>query len=103
MCLPQHWHDQVAYRTGHPVAYGGHGYGFALLQEVFPRLLVRINEFAARHNVRYLLTYRGFCNDSLLADLSGAEVTEFGEYQLYTLHHDSAANTAAVINSNIVI
>ena len=40
MCLPPHWHDVVAYRTGKPVAFGGHGFGIELLQPVYPRLLV---------------------------------------------------------------
>jgi hypothetical protein len=89
MCLPQHWHDQVAYRTGHRVAFGGHGYGFSLLEPLFPRLLLGLNEIFTRYNVRYLLTYRGFCNDKLLAELAGADKTEFGEYHLYTVLRDS--------------
>ena len=96
MCLPQHWHDQIAYRTGHPVAYGGHGYGFTLLQPLFPRLLVGLNEIFTRYDVRYLLTFRGYCNDKLLADLADADLTEFGEYQLYTIRSTSAADHASV-------
>ncbi len=96
MCLPQHWHDQVAYRTGYPVAFGGHGYGFTLLQPLFPRLLVGLNEIFTRYDVRYLLTFRGYCNDKLLADLADADLTEFGEYQLYTIRSTSAADHASV-------
>lgn len=83
MCLPQHWHDLVAFRTGHPVVFGGHGFGFRRLDPVFPRLLEKIQDIVATYNVRYLLTYRGYCNSRFLADLPPATVTEFGDYQLY--------------------
>jgi hypothetical protein len=42
MCLPQHWHDVVAYQTGKTVAFGGHGFGFNLLQPIFPRLMMPV-------------------------------------------------------------
>jgi hypothetical protein len=83
ICLPQHWHDVVAYRARQPVVFGGHGYGFRRLQPVFPRLLQPIKEVIAGHDARYLLTYRGYCNAKFLADLPPAMLEEFGEYQLY--------------------
>lgn len=83
MCLPQHWHDVAAYRTGKPVAFGGHGYGFALLQPVFPRLLVPVKDFLATHQIRYLLLWQNYVNDKFLADLPAALVETFGDYRLY--------------------
>lgn len=83
MCLPQHWHDVVAYRAQQPVAFGGHGYGFRLLEPVFPRLLITVKEVIARYGVRYLLTYPGYCNEKFLADLPPATIEEFGDYRLY--------------------
>jgi hypothetical protein len=83
MCLPQHWHDVVAYRAGQPVAFGGHGYGFRLLEPVFPRLLITAKEVIARCGVRYLLTYQGYCNEKFLADLPPATIEAFGDYRLY--------------------
>ena len=83
MCLPQHWHDVVAYRAQQQVAFGGHGYGFRLLEPVFPRLLITVKEVIARYGVRYLLTYQGYCNEKFLADLPPATIEEFGDYRLY--------------------
>lgn len=83
MCLPQHWHDVAAYRTGKPVAFGGHGYGFDLLQPVFPRLLVPVKDFLAAHQIRYLLLWQNYVNDKFLADLPAASVEAFGDYRLY--------------------
>jgi len=83
MCFPQHWHDVVAYRTQQPVLFGGHGYGFRRLQCVFPRLLEPVGALIARHEVKYLLTYEGYCNMRFLADLPAADIECFGEYRLY--------------------
>jgi hypothetical protein len=83
MCLPQHWHDVVAYRAQQPVLFGGHGYGFRRLQCVFPRLLEPVTALISRHAVKYLLTYDEYCNRRFLADLPAAELESFGEYRLY--------------------
>jgi hypothetical protein len=83
MCLPPHWHDVVAYRTGKPVAFGGHGFGIELLQPVYPRLLVPIKEFLAAHRIRYLLLWQNYVNAKFLADLPAASVETFGDYRLY--------------------
>lgn len=83
MCLPQHWHDVAAYRTGKPVAFGGHGFGFELLQPVFPRLLIPVGEFLSAYQIRYLLLWQSYVNDKFLADLPAAQVEVFGEYRLY--------------------
>jgi hypothetical protein len=83
ICLPQHWHDVVAYRARQPVVFGGHGYGFRHLQPLFPRLLQPIKEVIARYDARYLLTHRGYCNAKFLSDLPPATIEEFGEYQVY--------------------
>ncbi len=85
MCLPQHWHDVVAYRTGKPVAFGGHGYGFRLLQPVFPRLLVPLSKFIADQDVRYILLWPDYVNERFLDEIPLAEVENFGEYRLYRL------------------
>jgi hypothetical protein len=83
MCLPQHWHDVVAFRSGKKVAFGGHGYGFRLLQPVFPRLLIPVHQFIQEQNVGYLLLWPGYVNQSFLNDLPAAEIEECGEYRLY--------------------
>lgn len=83
MCLPQHWHDAVAYRANKPVLFGGHGYGFRHLQPLFPRFLVPVGELIEKHRVAYLLTYVGYCNERFLAALPEHDVDSFGEYRLY--------------------
>lgn len=83
MCLPQHWHDVVAYRAGKAVAFGGHGYGFAKLAPVFPRLALPVREFIAAHDVRYMLLWPAYVNEKFLADLPLADIETFGDYRLY--------------------
>ncbi len=83
MCLPQHWHDVVAYRAKKPVAFGGHGYGFKRLSPVFPRLVIPIQEFIKKYDVHYLLLWPEYVNDKFLADLPTAEIEIFGDYMLY--------------------
>lgn len=82
-CFPQHWHDAVAHIANQPVLFGGKGYGFKQLQPVFPRLLIPIDKLVQHHNVKYLLTHVGYCNEKFLADLPPANVELFGEYELY--------------------
>lgn len=83
MCLPQHWHDVVAFRTGKAVAFGGHGYGFRLLQPVFPRLLIPVGQFMQQQNVAYLLVWPAYVNQRFLDDLPPSEVEVCGEYRIY--------------------
>lgn len=90
MCLPQHWHDLVAYRARQPVAFGGHGYGFHLLEPVFPRLLLPVGEMIRRYGIRYLLTYTGYLNEKFIADLPAAQVKAFGDYRLYCFDETAA-------------
>ena len=95
MCFPQHWHDVVAYRTRQPVLFGGHGYGFRRLQCVFPRLLEPVGTLIAQHQVKYLLTYEGYCNARFLADLPAADIECFGEYRLYRFSGSATARNGA--------
>jgi hypothetical protein len=95
MCFPQHWHDVVAYRTRQPVLFGGHGYGFRRLQCVFPRLLEPVGTLIAQHQVKYLLTYEGYCNARFLADLPTAAIECFGEYRLYRFSGSAPARNGA--------
>jgi len=85
MCLPQHWHDIAAYHTGKPVLFGGHGYGFRQLEPVFPRLMRPIAELVDEHNVRYLITSKGYLPEQFVSALPARTVVEFGGYQVYRL------------------
>jgi hypothetical protein len=85
MCLPQHWHDVVSYKTGKSVLFGGHGYGFRRLEPLFPVFRRPVGDLIKEHNVRYLLTYRGYLPEEFLNALCFESCVEFGAYQLYRL------------------
>lgn len=83
MCLPQHWHDAVAYRAQQPVLFGGHGYGYHLLEPVFPVLRLPVREIVARYGIRYLLTFENYLPQPFLDELPPADIETFGDYRLY--------------------
>lgn len=83
MCFPQHWHDVVSYKAAKPVLFGGHGYGFKLLESVFPRLTKPISELINKYKVKYLLTYEGYLPENFLRELPSTDIEEFGQYRLY--------------------
>jgi hypothetical protein len=86
LCLPNHWDDLIAYRTNHKVLAGGHGYGFKLLEQIFPRILRPIAEIIGEYKVKYLLTIDGYLPDNFIKELSTSSVTSFGIYRLYVLN-----------------
>ena len=83
MCVPANWYDLVAYRTGQPVMWGGHGYGFKLLSPVWPRLMLPIRTVLSRYRIRYLLTMDGMLPEKFVDELPPARVLTHREYQLY--------------------
>jgi len=85
MCLPPQWYDLVAYKTGQPVLYGGHGYGFDLLEPTFPRIMLSVPELIQRYELRYLLTRRDYLPPKFMADMPDSDVKEFGTYLVYPL------------------
>ena len=91
MCLPQHWHDVVAYRTGKAVAFGGHGYGFNRLTPVFPRFTIPVREFIAARDVCYLLLWPAYVNERFLNDLPPATLETIGQYALYRFVRDDSS------------
>lgn len=85
MCFPLHWSDVVAYKTQKSVLWGGHGYGFKLLEPVFPRILKPISEIVRQHKIKYLLTYEGYLQENFLTELPIDSLVSFETYRLYTL------------------
>jgi hypothetical protein len=83
MCVPGSWYEVVSYKTGHPVLWGGHGYGFKRLEPTWPRLLMPIGELLRRYDVRYLLTMDGVLPPTVMAELPPAAVIAHEEYRLY--------------------
>jgi hypothetical protein len=51
MCVPAAISDEVAYRTGKSVLWGGHGYGFGLMEPYFPVLKVAPRDAVGDWNV----------------------------------------------------
>lgn len=87
MCLPVNWCEVVAYKTGQPVLWGGHGLGFNKLQPTWPRLLMPIKDVVATYSVKYFLTMERILPDKFVADLPPARVESHQEYRLYCFEH----------------
>lgn len=83
MCFPQHWHDAVSYKSGKPVLFGAHGYGFKRIEFIWPRFNAPIRDVIRAYNVRYLFTYTTYLPENFITDLPEAEIEEFGQYRLY--------------------
>ena len=83
MCVPANWYEVVAYKTGHPVLWGGHGYGFRKLEPTFPRFLMPIRKIVEQYDVRYLVTMDGMLPPAVAAELPAATHVSHGEYHLY--------------------
>ena len=83
MCIPANWYEVVAYKTGQPVLWGAHGYGFRKIEPTWPRFLVPVSEIVRRHRVQYLLTMDGMMTEHFAADLPPARVVSVDEYHLY--------------------
>jgi hypothetical protein len=91
MCIPANWYDVIAYKTGQPVLWGGHGYGFRHLEPTFPRFLIPIGEIVTRYQVRYLLTMDGMLTPAAQSELPGSPRVSYGEYHLYCFDRDVAS------------
>lgn len=83
MCIPPNWYEVVAYRTGQPVLWGAHGYGFRKVEPTWPRLLLPVGDILRRHDIRYLLTMDGMMTPEFAAELPPARRLSSGEYHLY--------------------
>lgn len=83
MCLPSQWAELVAYRTTHPVLWGAHGYGFKLLEPIWPRMQISVAELFRRYDIRYLLTTDTLLVPPFVAELPPARVVQEGLYRLY--------------------
>ena len=82
MFLPAQWYDMIAFNTEKSVLYGGHGYGFRLLEPVFPVLRLSTKELAENYNLRYLLTTEGYLNKKFLDSIEPKNKIDFGLYQI---------------------
>lgn len=83
--MPTHLNEPVAYITRLPVLWGAHGYGFRLLEPVFPRILVTVSEIRKKYDVKYVLTIDGYLTEKFKKDLDIVQELAFDEYRLYVL------------------
>ena len=94
MCVPSIWPDVVAYKTRQPVLYGGHGYGFKMLEPTYPRLLVKVSELIRRYRLRYVLFDFDSLTEKFLADIPVEEIREFGRYSIISVVQPKNADEA---------
>src|SRR5262249_8484824 len=83
MCVPANWYEVVAYKSGHPVLWGGHGYGFRKLEPTFPRLLLPLAAMIQRYDIRYLVTMDGMLTSRFASEIPPGRVVSRGAYHLY--------------------
>lgn len=86
LCLPNHWNDIVAYKTGKDVLSGGHGYGFRKLEFIFPRWMRPVSEVVSQYRVRYLLTYDSYLPKHFLDEFNIEKTYSFGDYRLHVVN-----------------
>ncbi len=78
-------YDVVAYKTRQPVLYGGHGYGFRMLEPTYPRLLVTVSALIQRYGLRYVFFEQGRVTDRFLADIPAHSTRDFGRYRIISI------------------
>ena len=86
MCASTQWYDVVAYKTRQPVLFGAHGYGFKMLEPIFPRLMVTVSELIRRYKLRYVIFEQGSVTDKFLADIPANTTHDFGRYRIVSLN-----------------
>ena len=78
-------YDVVAYKTRQPVLYGGHGYGFKMLEPTYPRLLVTVDILIRKYGVQYILFEDGYLTSKFIADIPQHKVLVFGRYKVISI------------------
>ena len=78
-------YDVVAYKTRQPVLYGGHGYGFKMLEPTYPRLLVTVDILIRNYGVKYILFEDGYLTSKFIADIPQHKVLDFGRFKVISI------------------
>ncbi|HIE13945.1 TPA: hypothetical protein EYP70_01595 [Candidatus Bathyarchaeota archaeon] len=81
--------DIVAYKTGKKVLWGGHSYGFKMLEPIFPVLKMRLGEVVKKYGINYILLFKEYLPDFenfSEKELSIRKLEEDGEYVLYEVN-----------------
>jgi hypothetical protein len=101
LCFPQSLYDELAYRTGQPVLFGGHGFGFRRLEPVYPRLCLPVAELRRRYGLRYVLAREDAVNERFLADLASAPAREFGAFRVWTFEPHEEPGTGPAKRASV--
>jgi len=96
-CLPLLPSDRIACETDQPVLYGGHGYGFRLLEPIFPRITVPVSTICQRYDVRYIVTVDGYLPAAIKTELQIRESMRLGAYRILILAAVTKANTGHMV------
>ena len=75
-------YDVVAYKTRQPVLYGGHGFGFKMLEPTYPRLLVTVDTLMLEYGLQYILFEEGYLTSKFIAELPPHDILSFGRYKI---------------------
>ena len=86
LCLPLHWSDLAAYKTGKDVLWGAHGYGFRKIEFLWPIWRRPVNEVVSQYHVRYLLTYDSYLPKHFLDEFDVEDTYSFGDYRLHVVN-----------------
>lgn len=84
-CIPLHICDAAAYFSRKPIMWGGHSFGFSILEPVFPVLRISLEEVFRRFHVRYLVVDKRYVPELMrhFAEQIGQPVFECGHYALW--------------------
>ena len=94
MCLPNHLADLTAYRTGAPVLWGTHVYGFRTAEEFFPVLQKPVPHFVERYALTHLLLDRRYTSLARLRLKEAVPVDEAEDIALFAFDDLIPAGTA---------
>ncbi|MBX6330023.1 MAG: hypothetical protein IRY89_15785 [Pseudolabrys sp.] len=90
--------DELACRTPHAVLWGGHSYGFRLLEPIFPVVREPLAAVLRRYRCDWLAfdaDYLAGCEHRVMAELAGGRVARFGRWVLVTLAAVAAEGAAS--------
>ncbi len=82
LAYPMQLCEHLAYLAKKPVLWGAHGYGFKLVEQVFPVVRVRYEALKERYGLRYLLVRDDYLPDISRIDIPKKIKFSSGEYHV---------------------
>src|SRR5262249_44852694 len=81
--------EDVALGTPHGVLWGAHGYGFSLLEPIYPVIKVPLSTMLCKYGCKWLLfdtKYWAEGEQVMAAEMPTASTQRYGTWRLLTLH-----------------